>query len=267
MVGAVPGDPNRATVDLPVIDQLPPVRSLGRPPLASSLPRPTTVTSLPAHTSLPTSPLLPPHHEGFRDASSLGEPLYKVNKTTVKSEDHIPDQEWRQLTRTSEHLAEEWRKAGHKAFDDTPGTGPISTTLRMWEMFCYSKWVSPSGVSAVRAFMEAAISAKISDEIKKAFGRQIISSENLRSRVFYDYFYKFAISYLNDNYTDSVYVTTVLQRILNLTQGTVSLSDHLQAAEELIEELKFCASSRVVQLDIDHLSNSLMMSLGEPFRG
>ncbi|KAF4755406.1 hypothetical protein FOZ63_027185 [Perkinsus olseni] len=195
------------------------------------------------------------------------EPFYKVTKAAVKSEDHIPDQEWRQLTRTSEHLAEEWRKAGHKAFDDTPGTGPISTTLRTWEMFCYSKWASPTDVSSVRAFMEAAISAKISDEIKKAFGRQIISSTNLRSRAFYDYFYSFAISYLNDNYTDSVYVTSVLQRILNLSQGASSLSDHLQAAEELIEELKFCASSRVVQLDIDHLSNSLMMSLGEPFRG
>ncbi|KAF4650324.1 hypothetical protein FOZ61_000422, partial [Perkinsus olseni] len=195
------------------------------------------------------------------------EPLYKVTKAAVKSEDYIPDQEWRQLTRTSEHLAEEWRKAGHKAFDDSPRTGPISTTLRTWEMFCYSKWASPTDVSSVRAFMEAAISAKISDEIKKAFGRQIISSNNLRSRAFYDYFYSFAISYLNDNYTDSVYVTSVLQRILNLSQGASSLSDHLQAAEELIEELKFCASSRVVQLDIDHLSNSLMMSLGEPFRG
>ncbi|KAF4670049.1 hypothetical protein FOL47_002280 [Perkinsus chesapeaki] len=209
----------------------------------------------------------PPQLQQEVPANFLKVPRYSSTNRSSRFTDHVSDEEWRGATRTSEHLTSQWRDEGNAPFNDSDSSEPISTILRKWEMFCLAKWCSPHDVSSVRAFMGGVIEPKIREEIKRAYGRDSLSAQNLRSRYFYEEFYGFSLSYLSEHYTDSVYVTSILQKVLNLRQENEILSKHLEKAEELLDELKFCSSSRAVQLDIDHMSNSIMMSLGDPFRG
>ncbi|KAF4654194.1 hypothetical protein FOL47_010100, partial [Perkinsus chesapeaki] len=188
------------------------------------------------------------------------------SKSSTRFDDWISDDEWRNTMRSSDQLSAAWRDEGNLAFDERNDSHAVSTVLRKWEEFCYAKWTSPSEAVAVRAFMGCAITPKLSDEIKKAFGRHSLSRANLRSRYFYTELYDFITSYLGDYYTNSVYVTGILQKILTLQQRDQSLNEHLRQVEDLIEELRFCSASRSVQLDVDHLSNALQLSLSDPFR-
>ncbi|KAF4725024.1 hypothetical protein FOZ63_000356 [Perkinsus olseni] len=181
--------------------------------------------------------------------------------------DWISDSEWIQVKKSSDHLGQAWQKAGHKLFDDTEASPSLSTVLREWEKFCYAEWTSPTSVDAVRAFMSSVISPNISADVKKAFGRDRLSPQSLRSKHFYAELYEFCTGYLSENNSDPIYVTSLLQKILTLKQGNRRLAEHLQEVESLIEELRFCSSSHTVQLDFNHLSNSLQLSLGDPFRG